>query len=175
MFNLHVHGCSPSTRVFKFRSMITKEVTEFYPERGMVTIDGAHYKTGEPYFKRESRREFLIRAAALSMELKAMDYSDERVNQQRLVDMMVEVAKAAKEQGDPYDPRALHDIAASALPKTIFNLGGAGFRPATDYAAFDPGIPAAPKAPMDKPIERTCEPGLIIPANIRYPEQITGC
>ena len=70
MFSAHVHGASPNTKVFKYKSKITGGVTEFYAERGMVTIHGAHYKPSEFYakgdeiYKRESVREFLLRALA---------------------------------------------------------------------------------------------------------------
>lgn len=149
MFHVQTHGRSPSTRVFAYKSPITGETTEFYPEKGLVTIEGAHYKTGAPYYKREGLREFLIRAAALSLELKHMEYSGERRALQRCVEVMVDAARAAKEQGNPFDPRHMRDM-VNARPARLA-VGMRGGRAGADPLAFDPGMPAMPAARADAP------------------------
>ncbi len=137
MFNIHVKGDSPNTKVFRYKSRITGEVTEFLAERGLVTIEGVY--RGEALYKRESRREFLCRAAALSLEIKHMVYGDEKADLQRLVVVMAAAAKHAGEQGDPFNRRHLTDMVNAAPARSQFVTG------------YDPGIPAMPEAPAGKP------------------------
>lgn len=141
VFNVHIKGESHSTRDFTFRSQITREVTHFYPERGLVSIEGID-RHGEEYYNRESRKEFLCRAAALALEIKHMPYGDERRDQQRLVDVMALVARAAGHQGDPYDPRHLDDMVRER-PRQRLGFSG---------CANTPRVPAMPQAPSDRPI-----------------------
>lgn len=148
-FNIQTHGRSPSTKVFSFKSKITRETTEFYAENGLITIEGAHYKTGEPYFKRESRKEFLLRAAALSLELKRMPYKDERLDLQRCVEVMVDCARSAGHQGDPLNPKHFADMVNAPRAKVLFGPRGQAISSGYTY---DPGIPPIPRAPADKPV-----------------------
>ncbi len=144
-----MHGQSANTNCFTYKSRITGEVTEFYPERGLVTIEGAHERTGvksvkgKPYYERVSRKEFLIRAAGLSLEIKRLKYSDEKRELVRLLAMMEDVARAAGHQGDPFDRRHMSDM-LNDRPRQSVRMGG---------HSFDPGIPNMPQAPANKPIK----------------------
>lgn len=137
MFSIHTHGLSPSTKVHRHKSPITGETTEFFAEQGLVTICGSHYKTGEEYYKRESLREFLCRAAALSLEVKHMKYGDERLAQQRLLEVMVAVAKDCKSQGDPFNPTHMSDMLKERPRQSV--LGGGH-----SYESPAPPMPAVP-------------------------------
>lgn len=139
MFAIHSHGDSENTKIFKHKSYVTGDVVEFTPERGMITVEGVIRKTGETFYNRVSRRDFLLRADALSREIWVMKESDEKRDQRRLLDVMVRAAKAAKVQGDPFNPRVCDDILRER-PSRLVSMG----------RDFSTPMPPAPRADMSK-------------------------
>jgi hypothetical protein len=154
MFAIHARGAGHDTKVFRYKSPKTGEITEFYPERGMVTLRGNCYRTGEPIDRRESRREFLLRAAALQAEVRHMVYGDEKRALQALVEMMVEVAQRAGGQGDPFNPAHVRDANRGKHPVRLS-------LPVSYESARVPASPSAaglPEAPAD-----SAAGGVIVP------------
>jgi hypothetical protein len=133
---------TPGQKVFRYVSPIDGTVTEFLPERGMVTL---HYeKKGEEFFVRETRAEFVARMVALSHEAKLKHkYPRERKALLDLVEMMLEVNRRCKAQGDPLDPEVLRQMRRKVLPCRVMPRGLAL------PASYLPGLPAAdPRKPV---------------------------
>ncbi len=132
-FNIHQRG--ESARVFQYRSSTTKEVTDFYPERGLIRVEGQD-KEGKPVYEVVSRRDFLLRAQALNLGISRTVHADERRDLHRLVACMIGAAKAAKDQGDPFNARAMADLVNERAKQSLLM----------------PGLPAIGQAPAHKPI-----------------------
>lgn len=79
---------------YKYRNLI------FWAEKGLVRIEDQ--RTGS--FHTVTRREALLRIKAINDGLYLEKYSDEKAEQQRMVEDMIECVKTAKSQGDPMDP-----------------------------------------------------------------------
>ena len=109
MFSI-IAPSSETSRVFRYRSRFTGQTVAYYAERGIVRI--VNETTGN--YESVSRRDFLLRAQALSDSLRVKQPSDEKRDQQRLVATMVAAARAAGEQGAPLDPRTSKDAFAQA-------------------------------------------------------------
>ena len=152
-FAIQTKGVSSSTKVFRYKSPWTGEITEFHPERGMVTITGCHVKTGKEVYSRVTRRDFLNRAMALSHEIKVSQYAEEKLALQRLVEVMVAAAAAAKDQGDPTDARVGRELLRDRHRPVA--MGGHG---GVNHYRYDPGVPPMPNVPAGKPETPLCAP-----------------
>lgn len=112
---------TPGQKVFRFRSRILKTYTEFFPERGMISM--LYESQGVEEFRRFSVREFVLRAQAISDAARRRshhkDYADERKDLLDLVEMMIDVAKEARHQGDPLNPAVLRQMKNLALPSRV--------------------------------------------------------
>jgi hypothetical protein len=140
MFAVHIKGESHRTTCFQHKSTITGDIVEFYPERGLITIEGIKRRSGVEFYNRVSRREFLIRAMALSLEIKHMKYGGEKEDQRRLLDVMIMAAKRAGTHGDPFNQRHVDDILKERNKSRV----RVGYN-------FDSGMPPVPKADPMKP------------------------
>lgn len=165
-----VHGNLNGSRVFRHKSRITKQVTSFRSENGIIRIVaevntplGKHHKgdVGEGGVRYVSRRDFLLLTDALNRECtrELMPHNDEREDQQRLVQMMIQVAADAKQQGDPLSLRANQVARARSLPSRV---AVAGVPWSEQVAAELPRQPAAPtwKTPVVPP-----QPTVTLPAS----------
>jgi hypothetical protein len=166
MFNVRINN-SATGRVFKYKSRITGDVTTFYADRGIVRI--VNEQTGE--FESVSRLEFLLRAAAINNSLKVKQPSDEKLDQQRMVEAMIAAARAAKDQGDPLDPVTSEAAFAQAKAAAPTIVGAFSGQPQGSIfgriGAWESSpMPPAPKADPNKPAVPLSETGgtrLIIP------------
>lgn len=139
--HIQVRGESHSTKVFSYKSAMTQERTEFYPENGLITVEGER-RDGEAYYERVARREFLLRASAISEEISVLrsqgkvGYANDLL---RLLDVMVLVARAAKEQGDPFSRKHTAQMANERQRTSILLPGMPGF------ATPAPPMPMSPQ------------------------------
>ena len=147
MYAIHA-PTSVDAKWFVYKSRITGEVTEFYAENGIVRIHCEN--RGAEDYVRASVSEFLHRARAMGdtvrklrsqacragSEAQRKRFHQEAVDHQRLVEVMVAAAQAAKHQGDPFDPRV-----RKTPTSRQFGFRGAAPRP------FCTGVTPMPKAP----------------------------
>lgn len=92
MFNIRT---STSHKVYRFRNQ------KFWAEHGAIHI--VDENTGQRTAC--SLRDFLLRAQAMSAAAPRGAWTDERIEEQRGVEMMVECARDAKAQGDLFSNR----------------------------------------------------------------------
>jgi hypothetical protein len=129
---------STSGKTFRYKSRVTREMTDFYAERGLIRIH-YHGKTGHEEYETVAVREFLLRAQAINDSLRVKQPSDEKLDQQRLVETMIEVAKQAQNQGDP-----IQILRANLNQSTARGRG-------PSLVANGVDLPPLPQAPADKP------------------------
>ena len=159
---------TPGQAVFQYRSRITRRVTEFYPSRGMITVHHEDPQHAEQY-ERIPRREFLLRAAAISLEVKrcrelacreagrAKVHYEMARDLQALVDCMIQAARAAGDQGDPTKPGDLKAMADRH--RTVAAPG----------ASYETPVPAMPHAPADAPFKDLGGTQVVSPSRLILP------
>lgn len=147
---------------YKFRKL------EFWAERGLINIVDERLPPEHHRFHMViSRREFLRRLQAFSDELRRrhFKYEDERNQYIRLLEEGVQVAREAKNQGEPTNPDAISEMVRrrrltmlmSDKSSPILKLDGAalinpaGAIPAL-FAPENDLLPPIPRADPNKPI-----------------------
>jgi len=111
---------------------------EYWAQGGMVTIldvemAGDSDADATEAVIRVTPGEFIKRAIAVRMSC-TDQYSDERVESQRLLERATEVSKAAKAQGDPSDPGVWEHVSRHARRSSIIMPGDPSIAaPVSDY------------------------------------------
>lgn len=179
---IHIRGGpTAGVKVFRFTSPITKRVTEFQAERGMISVYG-ETKDHQEDFERVSRHDFRERAKALSRantRIKKQCHQgvkrwDEVYALQSLIECMIAVIKAAKEQGDPFIPAHMAQAAEtfrnrklilpwSSQPTTSRPVGR------QPVLATSSDLPPMPRALPHRPATPVIQPSYSLPSGARRP------
>jgi hypothetical protein len=129
MFAIQQTGITPTQGVFTHKSLITKKVTNFMPERGQITVmyEG---DDGKEEYLRISRATVLDRIKAegrVSRKAKST-YHDERQNHLNMIEKMIAAYKASGYQGDPLSPAHVADMLKCKHPCSV-SLVSTGNKP----------------------------------------------
>lgn len=135
---IHIYGAPlASQKVFKYVSPIDGRRQAFEAGNGMISVY-TEEKDGKESYERVPRAEFVARAIAINMQAKRAKYPRERKALDDLCCGMIAVARAAREQGDPFaSARIARDVVAS---KRRILVGG-----------VDSGAPLMPEAKPNAP------------------------
>lgn len=108
------------TRYFLWKGRESGLKTLVWPERGFI-----HMEREDGKYKKWTRRDALELAAAFGEQAKVCRYPSERIESQRVHDVLRDVCITAKAQGDP---TAMTDAEAWALKESVacFTLPGYG-------------------------------------------------
>lgn len=93
-------------RRYRFRDL------EFWAERGLIHIFDFRGNPYQPDYKKETVREFLLRANGFNAALTRFVYPSERREHEQLVENMIRCCKEAQRQGRPDDHKTFEHLRA---------------------------------------------------------------